>query len=157
MVKIFLLHDTEERHITPGIFKLLKTGRPVQEYLVKFLKHPAVGSQQFARIINASLSSKTLDKSIKNALISVTSTSDIHDLRRIIVSEDLQRAFLGFLGLKDFKHVDVAWKRLKLREKTRDREWFEKRATPIFKRVKQIQDSVFLIDHIYWLISQYAV
>lgn len=155
LAKIFIMNDTSKQLI-PGIFKLLKTKTPTPRDFAKAFKHPVVDSQQFAQIINASLSNKILKQGTLRTLITFTSNSDIPELRRTIKSEESQRVLLDFLGMKEFRDLDLAWSGLKLKEETRHREWLEKHAKLVFIHLKQVHNTTLLPDLVYQLISEYA-
>lgn len=154
IAKLVLLNDPDD-NIGAKLFELLSGERdPISQDFVELFESPTVNSQQFARIINATLSDKDIDTRFIPHLVEMADPSDILALKEHITSEDLQKKFLQYFDVEAPTNLDSAWSSVKLKRHDRLEGWYRRNATRI---LKLLQSMDLLPATFYTLVLEYLV
>ena len=152
LTELFVVNDTGE-YITTETFRMLgKTKTLTSRDFARILGHPFVESQQFAKIINALLSSQVAHEPFTRDLVYTADAFDIPALRQEM-EPSLQKSFLRHFGAVP-TNLDSAWLNVPLKRQDRHEGRHEELAKLILERLEAM-DNVLAAEP-RQLISEYA-
>ena len=152
LIELFIMND-KGGHITSELFRVLsKTKTPTTQDFVKIFEHPFVGEEQFAKIINALLSSEYSNWNVTRDLVYITGNFDIPALKQHIESH-LQKNFLHYFGAVS-AGTDSVWPTIPLKRQDRHEEWYKQHVDPILRQLQMVERVLPKVIH--RLISEYA-
>ena len=153
LIETLVLNDAKGKYLTAALFRMLNTRRQVQvDDFTKLIEHPAVSSEQFAKIVGDILLNKDIGPKVEGAFASVTGSCDVPALNKHLKSKALQKQFFGYSGIETLE-IESVWLILAPALKGRKGIWRREHKRHAFEQLEAIGYFPKVINE---LISQYA-